>query len=125
MRIRQTGVTVVGWLFLLTPIAIVLYAGMRLTPIYFNYMEVAKAMDQVGSELKSNTADPTAIRNAIDKHLMIETINFPTAKDMKVTREGTSWVIESQYEDEAPLFANISLHVSFDKTVRIGTGVGE
>jgi hypothetical protein len=28
------------------------------------------------------------------------------------------------YDDEAPLFSNISLHVSFDKTVRTGGAGG-
>jgi hypothetical protein len=122
MRIRQTGVTAIGWLFLLTPLAIVLYAGMRLAPVYLNYMKVAKAMDQAGGELKSGSIDPASIRNAIDKHLMIEVIDYPTGKDMKITRDGTAWAVESQYDDEAPLFGNISLHVSFDKTVKIGGG---
>jgi len=34
-------------------------------------------------------------------------------------------VIESQYDDEAPLFGNVSLHVAFDKTVKIGSGAGD
>jgi len=124
MRIRQTGVTAIGWLFLLTPLAIVLYAGMRLAPVYLNYMKVVKAMDQAGGEIKGSI-DPTAIRNAIDKHLMIEVIDYPTGKDMKITRDGNAWLVESQYDDEAPLFGNVSLHVAFDKTVRIGGGGGE
>jgi hypothetical protein len=125
MRNRQKGVTAIGWLFLLTPLVIVLYAGMRLTPVYLNYMKIAKAMDQAGGEVRGGQIDPTSIRNAIDKHLMIEVVDYPTAKDMKITREGSSWVIESQYDDEAPLFGNVSLHVAFDKTVKIGGGAGD
>jgi hypothetical protein len=125
MRIRQKGVTAIGWLFLLTPLAIVLYAGMRLAPIYLNYMKVAKAMDQANSELKGANIDPASIRNAIDKHLMIEVIDYPAGKDMKITRDGTGWAVESQYDDEAPLFGNVSLHVSFDKTVKVGGGGNE
>jgi hypothetical protein len=125
MRIRQTGVTAIGWLFLLTPLAIVIYAGIRLAPVYLNYMQVVKAMDQTGSELKGSAVDPTSIRNAIDKHLMVETIDYPTGKDMKITRDGSGWAIESQYDDEAPLFGNVSLHVTFDKTVKVGGGGNE
>jgi hypothetical protein len=121
MRSRQTGVTAIGWLVLLTPFAIVGYAGLRLAPMYLNYMKVVKAMNQVGGELKGN-ADPGAIRGSLDRHFEIDMVEYPTTKDMKITREGGTWVVESRYEDEAPLFGNISLRVVFDKTVRIGAG---
>jgi hypothetical protein len=121
MRSRQTGVTAIGWLVLLTPFAIVGYAGLRLAPIYLNYMKVVKAMNQVGGELKGN-ADPSSIRGSIDRHFEIDMVEYPTTKDMKITREGGAWVVESRYEDEAPLFGNISLRVVFDKTVRISAG---
>ena len=122
MRNRQVGVTAIGWLFLLTPLAIVIYAGIRLTPVYLNYMKVAKALDQAGSELKAGGANPQAIRTSIDKHFEIDMVDYPTTKDMKITKDGASWVVESQYDDDAPLFANLSLHVTFDKKVKIGSG---
>jgi len=122
MRNRQVGVTAIGWLFLLTPLAIVIYAGIRLTPVYLNYMKVAKAMDQAGSELKAGGANPQTIRTSIDKHFEIDMVDYPTTKDMKITKDGAAWVVESQYDDDAPLFANLSLHVTFDKKVKIGSG---
>ena len=125
MRKRQMGVTFIGWLFLLTPIAIMVYAGIRLAPIYLNYMKVAKAMDQAGNELKAGGVNPTSIKSTIDKHFEIDMVDYPTTKDMKITREGAFWVVESQYDDDAPLFGNVSLHVTFDKVVRIGGGSGD
>lgn len=122
MRNRQVGVTAIGWLFLLTPLAIVVYAGIRLAPVYLNYMKVAKAMDQAGNELKAGGANPQAIRTTIDKHFEIDMVDYPTTRDMKITKDGASWVVESQYDDDAPLFANLSLHVTFDKKVKIGSG---
>jgi hypothetical protein len=119
MRNRQLGVTAVGWLVLLTPVAIVVYAGIRLAPVYLNYMKVVKAMDQAGGELKGG-ANPQSIRTTIDKHFEIDMVEYPTTKDMKITKDGGSWIVESQYDDEAPLFANLSLHVTFDKKVKIG-----
>ena len=122
MRNRQVGVTAIGWLFLLTPLAIVIYAGIRLTPVYLTYMKVAKAMDQAGIELKAGGVNPQSIRTSIDKHFEIDMVDYPTTKDMKITKDGASWVVESQYDDDAPLFANLSLHVTFDKKVKIGSG---
>jgi Domain of unknown function (DUF4845) len=122
MRNRQRGVTFIGWLFLLTPLAIVIYAGIRLAPVYLNYMKVARALDSVPSELKGG-GDAASIRNTIDKHFEIDMVEYPTTKDMKVTRDaGGGWLVESQYDDDAPLFGNISLHVTFDKQVKVGGG---
>jgi hypothetical protein len=118
------GVTFIGWLFLLTPLAVVIYAGIRMAPVYLNYMKVVKAMDQAGGELKG-AASPQTIRAAIDRHFEIDMVEYPTTKDMKITRDGGAWVVESQYDDDAPLFANVSLHVVFDKIVRIGSEGGE
>jgi hypothetical protein len=121
MRNKQLGVTAIGWLILLTPFAIVGYAGVRLAPLYLNYMKVTRAMDQVHGELRGaggGTAE--SIRNAIDKHFEIDMVDYPTTKDLKITRDGGIWTAEMNYEDEAPLFANISLHVTFDKVVKMG-----
>jgi Domain of unknown function (DUF4845) len=124
MRNRERGVTAIGWLVLLTPFAIVGYAGMRLAPMYLNYMKIAKALDQAASDFKGGSADPSTIRNSVDKRFDIDMVTYPTTKDMKITRDGDSWLVEMAYDDEAPLFSNISLHVSFDKKVHAGGGGG-
>jgi len=100
----------------------VIYAGIRLAPVYLNYMKVVKAMEGTVGELKAGGVSPQSIRTAIDKHFEIDMVEYPTTKDMKITKDGASWIVESQYDDDAPLFANLSLHVTFDKKVKIGGG---
>ena len=121
MRNKQLGVTAIGWVILLTPFAIVGYAGIRIAPLYLNYLKVVRAMEQAGGELKA-TAGGTAqsIRLAIDRHFEVDMVDYPTTKDLKITRDGGTWLVEMNYDDEAPLFANVSLHVIFDKTVKMG-----
>ncbi len=121
MRRWQEGVTTLGWIVLLTPFAIVLYAAIRLTPVYLNYMKVVRALDQAASDNR-NASDAQPIRTSIDRRFEIDLVDFPTIKDIKIRREGGAWVIEAAYDDEVPLIANVSLHVSFDKKVRTGGG---
>lgn len=121
MRTNQKGVTLIGWVILLTPFAIVLYAGIRLMPMYLNYMKVVRALEAAPADAKGN-ADAASIRNSIDRHFEIDMVEFPTIKDIKVTRDGQAWVVEAAYEDQAPLFGNLSMHVVFDKTVTVGAG---
>ena len=124
MRSKQRGVTLLGWVFLLAPLVLVLYAAVRLTPVYLNYMKVVRALSLVASDANGNS-DPRAIRTTIDKHFEIDMVDYPTSKDIKVTKSADGgYDVEASYDDEAPLFANISLHVVFDKVVHAGSGNG-
>ncbi len=126
MRSKQRGVTFIGWVLLLTPWAICGYVGIRLTPVYLNYMKVARTLEQIKADYKGGApADQFAIKTALDKRLFIESVDFPEAKDMKITRAGRSWVIQAAYDDQAPLFSNVFILVSFDKSVTLGSEGGE
>ena len=125
MRSKQRGITFIGWIFLLTPMALCVYAGIRIAPIYLNYMKVARTLEQVKSEMKGGAADQSTVRTALEKHLNIESVDFPDVKDLKITRNGKSWVVNAAYDDQAPLFSNIFILVSFDKTVTIGSESGD
>jgi len=106
--------------------AICAYAGIRVAPIYLNYMKVARTLEQVKSEFKGGAADSLeGIRTALEKHLNIESVDFPDVKDLKITRDGKAWVVNAAYDDQAPLFSNIFILISFDKTVTIGSESGD
>jgi uncharacterized protein DUF4845 len=120
MRHTQRGITFIGWLFLLVPVAIVLYSGIRLAPIYLNYMRVAKSLTQLATEAKSSaTTNPVELRNSLAKHFDIDSIEHPDVKDIDIHREGDHFVAIADYEDVAPLLGNISLLVQFHKQVEM------
>ncbi len=120
MRRQQAGITFIGWIVLLVPVAIVVYAGIRLVPIYLNHMKVAKSVEQVADESGGGTTvNAGEVRRAIARRFDVEGIEFPEPSDVQVTREGEGWVIEASYERVAPLFGSIQLLVSFDKRVPI------
>ena len=121
MHKKQRGVTAIGWIFLLVPVALVVYCAIRLTPIYLNYSRVVRSLDQIAAESRSDeSVNASTLRNSIDKRLDIEGIEFPELKDFIIHRDGQSWVIDVSYEETAPLVSNVSLLVAFKKTVRIG-----
>jgi hypothetical protein len=121
MRTQQRGLTAIGWLILLVPVAIVFYAGIRLTPLYLNYMKVVRTLQQVAQEVGAADANAQTLHTSIEKHLDTESVDYPTVKEIKVSRDGKQWVLEANYDDQAPLFANIAILVAFDKTVKLGS----
>lgn len=125
MRKHQRGVTAIGWLILLTPVAILFYAGIRIGPLYLNYMNVVHNLNSVAGEIDNGSATATGIRTAVGKHFNVDYITYPDVKDLKITRENSTWSIEANYDDQAPLFANIAILVTFDKIVKLKSGVGD
>lgn len=122
MRSKQAGVTFIGWILLLIPVAICAYAALRITPIYLNYMKVARSLEQMKSDFKdSDPGGVIAIKTSLEKRLFIEEVEYPAAKDVKITRNGKGWDVEAAYDDQAPLFSNVFILITFDKTVRLGS----
>ena len=118
MRHRQRGVTFIGWIVLLLPLAVIGYAGIRLAPVYLNYMKVARTLEQTASNFENEqSVNAQQLRSAVEKRLDIEMVNYPTVRDIGIRRDGQVWVLEAAYEDVAPLFWNISLLVTFDRRV--------
>ena len=116
---KQRGVTALGWLILLIPVAIVLYSAIRLTPVYLNYAKIVRLMDQMEDQVRSgDTAQ--AIRITLQNRLDVEGVEFPTDKDFTLRRDGRSWVLEIEYDDGAPLLSNVSITATFAKSVRMG-----
>jgi hypothetical protein len=116
MRQRQTGITFIGWLFLLIPVAIVGYCVIRLTPVYLNSMKVSKALAETATDFKGEEqVNQQAVRSALQKRFDIDSIDFPDLKSVTIAREDGKWVMSSNYEDTVKLFKNISLLVQFDK----------
>ncbi|MHB1541039.1 MAG: DUF4845 domain-containing protein [Steroidobacteraceae bacterium] len=114
---RERGITLIGWLFLLTPLAICLYAGIRLAPVYLNYLKVARTLQTLTSQFNSGGASEFAIENSISRHFEINSVSYPTLRDIAITRVPGGWRVVAAYYDYAPLFGNITLRVAFDKSV--------
>ena len=116
-RRAQRGITFLGWLVLLVPLAIVVYAGIRVTPIYLNYMRVAHSLESLPAQEQSGNVNADSLRQALAKSFNIETIERPTYQDIDIHRVGDHWAAVADYEDAAPLFGDISILIQFHKEV--------
>ena len=119
MRNHQQGMTFIGLLCVLALLGVVVYAGIRLAPLYLNYMKVARTMEQVATEVKGDNPDPQTIRNAIDRHFNIEDPTVVTTSDIEITKEDGGVQMHVVYDDIVPYIANVSLSVHFEKTVKV------
>ena len=56
IRRRQRGMTLIGMLFLVSFIGLFIFAAVRLTPVYVEYMNVAKALESMKTEAGAGTS---------------------------------------------------------------------
>lgn len=117
---KQRGVTAIGWVFLLIPMALTLYALLRVGPVYLNYWRVVDSMEKTATQLKGDeTLSALAIRAALEKRFDVGYVDKITSEDLQVKKGAEGWEMVVDYEGEAPLFSNIKVIISFNKTVVI------
>jgi Domain of unknown function (DUF4845) len=119
MRQPQLGMTFIGMLFILAMAGVIVYAGVRLVPVYLNYMNIVKTMQTTATEFKGDNPDPVAIRNSLSRHWEITTISAVDYKDVEITKDDSGVSLHVVYDDSEPYLGNISLAVHFDKTVKV------
>jgi hypothetical protein len=119
MRRRQVGMTFIGLLCILALVGVIGYAGLRLVPLYLNYMKVAKSMDATAAEFKAENPDPGGVRRSLEKHWQIEDISSVDAKDVEIVKNEGGVSLHVAYDDSSPYISNVSLMVHFDKTVKM------
>jgi hypothetical protein len=123
MRSRQRGATFLGMVVIIAILGFALYAGIRLTPLYLEYMAIARALEQTAKE-ESGATSPQTLRNALDRRWTIETIDSIQPKDIEIKKAGSGFTMRAWYRAEAPFISNVSLVADFDKTVRVGGDTG-
>ena len=124
MRSRQRGATLLGILVIASILGFALYAGIRLTPVFFEYMAVVRALEQTAKEHAAGPVTVQELRTALERRWVIEDIHSLQPKEIEIKKAGSGLSMRAWYRAEVPFVANVSLVADFDKTVTVGGGAG-
>lgn len=119
MKKRQAGITTLGLVILASFVGLFAFAGIRLTPVYLNYMKVVGVVDGVRNEFDGTGASRAQIRSSISRRFDIESVGIITAKDVKVVKVDGGHEVAATYSHKSPFIANVSFVVDFDKRVLV------
>ena len=119
MRKRQAGMTTLGLVILVAFLGVVAFAGIRLTPVYLNYMKVAGVVNGVFEEFDGTGASRSTIRSSLARRFDIDSVGVIEAKDVLVTKVDGGHEVAAVYAHKTPFIANISFVVDFEKRVLI------
>jgi hypothetical protein len=120
MKIRkQNGLSIIGFLIVLSLIIFFAYIGMRITPVYLEYYAVVSAMNGVASERGSAQYTPFDLRRkTLDRLYLSYAANNVKEEHIKVVRRN-GIQLRVAYEVRKPLIGNLDVVASFDRMVRL------
>jgi len=122
---RQRGITLIGFLIVLSVAGFFIYIGMKLLPVYSEYYSVVSAMKGVAEEPGIANRDPGAIRELFRRRFEIGYVESVRPENIRILRDGTGPRLEVVYEVRRPLMFNLDFVAKFEKTVDMGGRVPE
>jgi len=127
MKSKQSGVTLIGFLFILVIVGFFAFMAMKLLPSYSEAAGVSKAMNQIATA-GTNGKTLDGIRRDLMFKLGFQYVDDSTIKpsDITIKRDagGTS-SLNVDYDKKVPFMYNIDFLLHFDKSVQLQGNVGQ
>jgi hypothetical protein len=121
MKIRkQKGLTLIGFVIVLSMVIFVAFIGMKIGPIYMEYYSVVSAMNGVASERGSANLSPFDVRVKVLNRLYVSySAENVHDQHIKLTRSSNGVNLRVAYEVRKPVIGNLDVVAKFDRTVRL------
>lgn len=116
---RQSGMTTLGLVILVAFLGLFAFAGIRLTPVYLNYMKVAGVVTGVQEEFDGNNPTKATIRKSISRRFDIDSVAVIKASEVEITTVDGGFEVSAAYSHKADFIGNVSFVVDFDKKAMI------
>lgn len=116
---KQQGMSLIGFLIVLSMVVFFVYVGMRIGPIYMEYYSVKNAMQGIAEERGSANYSPFTIKDKMLNRLYISYSDGNVGlENIKVVRNNGVW-LEVKYEVRKPMLGNLDVVAAFDERVKL------
>ncbi len=116
---KQGGMTLIGFIFVLSFVIFISFIGMKIGPIYMEYYSVVSAMNGVASEKGSANYSPYDIRVKVLNRLYVS-YSAENVKEQHIKLTRSNGVhLRVAYEVRKPVMGNLDVVAKFDRSVRL------
>jgi uncharacterized protein DUF4845 len=112
-RDRQSGISIIGFVFVAAVVLTVAMIGFRVLPSYIEYFSVEKILRQI----LANAGDSVTlaqVRKDFDLRSGADYIESVRPSDIELSKEGNEIVISASWTNTLHLVGNVSLLLEFD-----------
>lgn len=116
----QKGMSLLGWMVVLSLVAFLASAVFKMFPHYMDYMALEKIITSAETEASQNINSVSAYYGHISKGMEVNNIrDFDLKESVKIKLENNEFLVHLQYERREPLIQNLDLVARFDKEFRV------
>lgn len=120
MARKQHGITLLGFLMVLIVVGIFAFVGMRLFPVYSEYMSVKSDMQQIADEPGSANKNLFEVQKSLEKRFYISYVENVNIKEhVKLVKVGNVNQLTVAYEVRKPLAYNLDFVAKFEHMVEL------
>lgn len=118
--IQQQGMSAYQILLLVILGLFIAFTGIKLVPIYGEYMSVTSSMKRVQEGNIDSPGSPRSLQRELFRHFRINSVDSVEGENVHISPEGDGYLMRVSYEVRTPWIGNIDLMISFEHEVQIG-----
>lgn len=115
---NQSGMTIIGFLIVLSIVIFFSYLGMKIGPMYMEYFSVVSALNEVAEERGSARVSPFDLRVKVLNRLYVSYTKNVKERHIRIIR-GNGVQLQVKYEVREELIGNLDIVAKFDKIVTL------
>jgi hypothetical protein len=119
MNIRKnSGLTLIGFLMVITVGLFFAYAAMRVIPMYLEYHALSNAMEVLQKDPQAAKMSPSQIKTKIKMSLWASYADNNIKKEhMRISKKSEGINVKVKYEVRKPFLGNIDIIAKFERSV--------
>ncbi len=115
---RQRGISLVGFLMVLSLVGFFAFIGMRLFPVYTEYRSVKADMEGLKSEPNIGQMSPAQVRDRLFRRFYISYVENVKQEHVSFDRNN-GFNMTVKYEVRKPLMYNLDFVAKFEHKVKL------
>lgn len=120
MRNKQTGMTMIGILFIGILVVFAALVTMRMVPAYIEYGSIVKVLKAISNDPDFKTMSISDIRKSFDRRATIDNITEVKGEDLDISKDGGEVVVEATWSAKKPIVGNVSVVMDFTASTAKG-----
>ena len=113
-RHRQSGMSILGMLFIAIMVGFFIMMGLRLAPSYFEYMTIKDAVTRTATEYDADKKTIRELRRRVTNLFITNQVYGINPNDIKIYRKEGKTFIDGNYEARIHVVGRIDAIMNFD-----------